>query len=278
MVQADDTLCMEIRDNAVNIYYRGGSLLRVDASPGGYSLHFDFEFCLDNGCLWPAPDQAALASPDSYIASLPLFKREMDYWFSRHPKPERETQQLILRTNNLCAVADDTDYIIADIEYADTQNASRFDMTGAHVRAKVRGGPDNAALALFEVKYGDGALAGSAGIQKHYADILRFAQSGGFEALAKETQEQLNQKAILGLLRNTARAIRIDTAAKPEFILICAEHNPASTVLRRELHLALDLCPSLPQYVELKVATASHTGFGLYTEKVVPLAQYLAQP
>jgi len=34
-VLADRSLCLEIRENYINIYYRGGNLLKLSTGPGG---------------------------------------------------------------------------------------------------------------------------------------------------------------------------------------------------------------------------------------------------
>lgn len=57
---------------------------------------------------------------------IPRYKREMDGWFHRNSKNEREFQQLMARVNN---AAGSTDYYIADMEYAEmTELGARFDM------------------------------------------------------------------------------------------------------------------------------------------------------
>lgn len=40
-VRADPTLCMEPPENYVNVYYLGGSLLKLSAVVGGYNAFFD---------------------------------------------------------------------------------------------------------------------------------------------------------------------------------------------------------------------------------------------
>lgn len=46
----------------------------------------------------------------------------MDWWFHKHPKYEREFQQVIARENNNHGkISNGTDYYIADIEFADGQ-------------------------------------------------------------------------------------------------------------------------------------------------------------
>lgn len=43
-VLADRSLCLEIRENYINIYYRGGNLLKLSAAPQrGYIAFFDLK-------------------------------------------------------------------------------------------------------------------------------------------------------------------------------------------------------------------------------------------
>ena len=43
-VLADHTLCLEIREDYVNIYYRGGSLLKLTRKSYGYEALFDTNY------------------------------------------------------------------------------------------------------------------------------------------------------------------------------------------------------------------------------------------
>lgn len=83
----------------------------------------------------------------------------------------------------------------------------------------------------MEMKYGDGAHAGSAGIIKHFKDIEKFAKSGKISALMVDTQTKFNQLVELGLINNVSKQIVIDPEIKPEFMLLLANHKAASTVL-----------------------------------------------
>jgi len=44
-VNIDDTLCLEIRENYINIYYRGGNILRITQNANDYIFEFDFNYC-----------------------------------------------------------------------------------------------------------------------------------------------------------------------------------------------------------------------------------------
>lgn len=273
VVKCDDTLCLEIRSNEICVYYRGGSLFRVGQKNDDYIFRFDTKYILPDNPFWEPADLSKLAAPQEHVASIPLLKREMDYWFHKHQKSEREYQQVILRENNLSNISSDTDYYISDIEYADPGNNSRFDMVGIKwlSTSPSRKNRSSPSLALFEVKYGDGAMTGSAGIVKHFTDIQTFINSGKLDGLIEEVQGQFNQKIELGLVRDLTNPICIDKSARPEFILICANHKPASSVLERELKLAFNACPRLSESINIRLAGSSITGYGMYESKMIPL-------
>ena len=94
----------------------------------------------------------------------------MDWWFHKHPKYEREFQQVIAReNNNLGNISRGTDYYIVDIEYANkvksAEKSARFDMVALKWLSDgaSRENVKKVSLALIEVKFGSGALQGKAG-------------------------------------------------------------------------------------------------------------------
>ncbi len=67
-----DTLCLEIRENYINIYYRGGNILRVTEANGHYAFGFDQKYCIDNGGLWTTLDTSGFTREEDYMENLPL--------------------------------------------------------------------------------------------------------------------------------------------------------------------------------------------------------------
>ena len=43
-VQRDDSLCLELRGTYINLYYRGGNILRVDQEANFYKVFFDINY------------------------------------------------------------------------------------------------------------------------------------------------------------------------------------------------------------------------------------------
>jgi len=121
-VKADTTLCLEIRNDYINIYYRGGNLLRIRQRKGTYEAFFDKKYS-NHGyspglSSLPGTGIGAAQDLDRWISVIPELKQQMDFWLKDHPKEEREAQQLIVRDNNFGGMSNSTDYFICDIEYA----------------------------------------------------------------------------------------------------------------------------------------------------------------
>ncbi|MDP3305787.1 MAG: hypothetical protein Q8S15_06935 [Erysipelotrichaceae bacterium] len=294
----DETLSLEIRNNYINIYYRGGSLFRIE-SKKDYTLSFDKKY-LNHGidCGFEPLDLSKFRTVDDYVDGIAIFKREMDLWFSVHRKQEREYQQVISRENNFSIVSNDTDYFICDIEYAKnesiqennqvTKTGSRFDMVGVKWLSNSldRRNNKSVSLAIFELKYGDGAMTGSAGIMKHFKDLDDFMSKGKHVELMDEAETQFNQKYYLGLIEVTRskkenevegmyKKIEINRNIKPEYILIFANHKSKSTKLLRELREAIKTYPHLLDKVDIKIAHSSMMGYGLYANHMIDIKDFM---
>ena len=273
----DASLCLEIRNNYINIYYRGGNIFRIKPIQKEYEIFFDINYCSKYKDLI---SNISSKDYDVWVENIPFIKAEMDAWFYRNPKLEREYQQLVLRENNNSSIAGDTDYFIADIEYANSENGSRFDLlslkwdsdSGSRRKA------DNIKLAFIEKKYGDSALSGSAGLQKHIKDMRAFLKDAAMvENIYNEMETVFNQKVQLGLIPDVNKEIIINRNLKPEFILLIANHKPIKSVLVRELKAAmkLDEYLDLKLLADVKIATASFMGYGLYNKNMILLEDFI---
>lgn len=108
LVREDESLSLEIREESVNIYFCGGSLIRIDRKPSGYEAFFDPKY------LDPAKTRVpnlptrltGVVDVGVWMNAVPHLKHEMGLWISRRHKYEREAQQLLVRENNsvLCLV------------------------------------------------------------------------------------------------------------------------------------------------------------------------------
>lgn len=73
-VQRDDTLDMELRGSAVNIYYRGGSIFKIATKRNTFELTFDTKYFTSG-----SEPLEAHPSPTEAAAQLPFYKQAMDW-------------------------------------------------------------------------------------------------------------------------------------------------------------------------------------------------------
>ena len=272
LMRLDSTLCLEIRENYINIYYRGGNIIKIQEKHGLFKASFDRRY-FDKD-LNKVPDLASILNNtedvETWIDAIPFLKHEMDLWFGRHPKNEREFQQLLLRENNFGNSAKSTDYFICDIEYAN--QTGRFDLIAVQWPSSPvhRKNNRNLRLALIEMKYLDKALTGTAGLCKHVEGINTFlSKSENLENIKEEMKVVFNQKLDLGLINNQ-KSIESFSDGKPEFILALINHDPESSILGNELQKLPDCANA-----EIKIATSNFMGYGLYSQNIYGLEEFL---
>ena len=113
------------------------------------------------------------------------------------------------------------------------------------------------------MKYGDDALKGSAGIKSHIEKVNNFCSDPDkLENFKKDMVAVFNQKRYLKLL-DCANNLMSFSDEQPLLLLVFANHDPDSKRLCREL----DALPDSP-HAELRVATASFMGYGLYDQGI----------
>ena len=275
LVKLDSMLCLEIREDYANIYYRGGNILKIEERGDLFNASFDRKYLVEDSTRVPKKLPTLLAASDDvkkWIDVMPFLKHEMDLWFGKHPKSEREFQQLMLQENNFGKLAKSTDYFICDIEYANPNG--RFDLIAVHWPSSpvARKNNKSLGLAFIEMKYLDNALTGKAGLREHIKDISDFLRNrDNLTKIKNEMKTVFNQKQDLGLINNS-KPIESFTDDKPEYILALVNHDPASSKLRTELK-TLAPCP----HIELKFAVSNFMGYGLYDQSIYNLDVFLSR-
>jgi len=280
-IKQDHTLMLSIRKDYLNIYYRGGNILRMkEQGNGSYSAFFDNNYN-KSGPPGPALPDVIESQHETrkWVDSFQDLKGIMDFYFSEYGKPEREFQQLIARENNFSAIANQSEYFVSDIEFADSGLGARFDILALRWLVAHRKKTGSCRPALIEMKYGDGALGGSAGVLKHLRDIDALISDGGkYKALLETMEWQFNQLDELGLLRFNRVAnwtkIQLDGSEKPEVIFILANHNPRSSKLNTILN-----DPKIHEYdhspnFDLRFYVASFAGYALHADCMLTLSQF----
>ncbi len=270
-VRSDQSLCLEIREDSVNVYYRGGSLMRIARSGGAYKASFDAHYFAGSSGPSAAPEPALSQSAhvDAWIAAFPRLKEAMDL---KAPGREREIQQAILRDNNFGAGARSTDYYVCDIEYATAHG--RFDIVAVRWPSTpaARKRADGHRLVFAEVKQGDGALDGPAGLHAHVRDVNQhLADPARVTAIQREMVTVFNQKRALGLVE-CGKDLGGFGDERPLLLLMLANHDPDKSRLRE----LLTTLPDSP-HVDVRIATSSLMGYGLYNPGVLTLDEAMAR-
>jgi len=273
-VKNDSSLELEIRKDYINIYYRGGNLIRFSEQNGVYSAYFNQQYVV-SGRKYSLPSNLVTFSDvTEWVEKIPLLKYEMDLWFGKNPRNEREFQQLLVRENNFKGAAKGTDYYICDIEYANSEG--QFDLIAAYwpSSSAERKNTNNVGLALIEMKYMDGALSGKAGILAHIQDMKNYfyTDTNNLALLKEEMKQVFNQKQSLELIDNQNR-IEQFSDRKPEYIFIFANHDPDSKILYDELQEVKAIASDLP--FDLKFATSNFMGYGLYKQNIYGLDEFM---
>jgi hypothetical protein len=123
-------------------------------------------------------------------------------------------------------------------------------------------------LVLVEVKYGDGAVDGSAGVHSHIIDLNTFLDdASNLVALKQEMTCVFNQKRALGLV-DCGLDLGGFSDEPPMLLLVLINHDPGSEKLRRALE-TLPPSPHAPVYL----ATSCLMGHGLFDQAVWPLEE-----
>jgi hypothetical protein len=270
-IHKDNTLDLEIRENFVNVYYRGGNILRIiETRVNAYKYEFDRNYLSASVSSISPP-----TSKTNWDLYFPKMKQIMDFYFSIHRKEEREYQQLVVRENNYSSIANGTDYFIIDIEYDNHAN-SRFDIVAVEWPSK----PSHRKLSkgfkprlvVIEMKYGDHALSGTAGMHKHWTDFNLFISNRvAVNAFKKEMLDMFSQKRKLGLIpcladsKNSNPLTQFDDPIDLAFLI--ADHDSASKKLKSEL----SACGNIPA----KFITSNFMGYGIYNESIFNMHEFL---
>jgi len=281
LVQSDPTLDLNIRNNYINIYYRGGNILKVARkSPGIYAFTFDKKYHITPGAKQITTIMSYTRSND-WIQYFPFAKQTMDFYFVKHPKEERENAQLVVRENNYSKISNGTDYFIIDYEY-DNRHKARFDLVAAEWPSisEKRRNPQKykPRLVVMEMKYGDTALKGTAGMVKHVKDYLAFlSRPKDISAFKKEMALMFQQKRELGLIRFGPKGnnhLVTEFEDDIEMVFLLANHDPAKSVLDGTVR---EINTRFPGF-EMKIIVASSLGYGLYNDNLSILKPKLDEP
>ena len=218
-------ICLEIRRNYINLYYKGGNAIKITEKNRSYSFHFDSKYCLnkDDDQQFQYLSSLDSSDPKQFIAAWPTILSEMDSWFAAHSKPERDFQHNLIKQNQ-------SDPIIMDIEYAGwTSNRRLFRLDMIAISQT----PVGYKLIVIENKYGTGAIGGKAGLKKHYDDIVDIlSEPASLNELLDSVISIANNKYELGLIRSQ---ITREAIQSKEILFVFADFNFKSKMIANEV-------------------------------------------
>ncbi|MBI9067573.1 MAG: hypothetical protein JEZ09_09800 [Salinivirgaceae bacterium] len=225
-------LDVKIRNDYLNIYYKGGNIAKLRSEN---SIDFDkFYFCLekDRSRNEILKDQASMDKlkekrdklikkfkTGDYAAYFSEAKVVMDAWLSEYNKPERTEQHQLSLENRY----GQSDFTILDLEYeVSIQSAfacklkakngkpkkPRFDIIAVDKEGK---------LCVIEFKKGSGALTGVSGLKEHY-ECFNHSIGLNPKPFMDEMKNLLKQKQSLNLID---KQVEIKSLA-PEFMFAFA--------------------------------------------------------
>jgi hypothetical protein len=186
----NEDIILEIRDGYLNLYYRGGSALKITQKKrGGYSFKFDLNYCQNKADTSGLQKVASLKTAREYKDSFFFLLKEMDSWFAEHPKQEREIQHDLIKFNT-------ADFCILDIEYKAFVVKKKGELSFSLDMIAVHDGR----IILVENKNGGGAITGKAGLSKHYNDMCSVIKNLDLrEELIQSMRNIAENKKKLGL-------------------------------------------------------------------------------
>jgi hypothetical protein len=284
-IRDDDTLQLALRGSYINIYYRGGNILRLTEKSGSYFAEFNSEYSRDDYSkiseLGLPKHISTLEECKLWLRAFPALKEVMNSFFARNSKPEREFQQLVAWENNRSAISNETEYFITDIEFADAEEKTRIDMLALKWRTKDRQHNNRCKPVFVEMKYGIHAYGGVSGIKAHLEHLDAILRNHEKAQLLNDLiATQFGQLLELGLVRFNQNFItkasiaetgsaQFDIAGKPEVIFLLANHNPRSTPL-------LDIINGIeePEHFDLRFFNARFAGYGMHDACMLTLSEF----
>ncbi len=282
-VKADDTLMLAIRKDYINIYYRGGNLMRIDHVKGNkYSASFNENYDIAegrqtlSGQLLPGKLKSEW-DVNKWLEALPNLKQLMDFWFVKHPKLEREYQQVVYRENNCNSQSNNTEYFFSDIEYTESKLDARFDMVAIKWKANSRK-LGKCGISFIEMKYGEDSINEPSGLISHIRDFNNFIHQFKDDGFINSFVNSFNQLTDLGLIKYNPGAENKTfqwDGTNPEFIFLLANRNPRSQKLKNILNDKDFLQFASSTAFNLRFALCNDAGYSLHTQNILTLEEYV---
>ena len=295
-VKKDKDIILEIRNDSIDIYYRGGRILDLKRQENEYTAEFDIAYAKNH------PKQIEVEKilkknkittqndASKWVDNIRYFKEIMDFHFnnSKNETLEKNIQQLIVQENNLLErISNATDYFIVDFEYQvnfkyqlKEKVETRFDLVGLFWDRKDRKNPKGCKLAIIEVKYGDDSLTKEdSGLTAHIIKTEKFLDDK--ERVKKFKEEMITvfkQKRELDLLEiKSPHEVPINEEISIEYMVIIAGHSPGSGRLGEgldKMEKELDKPGSKLNQNNVRFAVSSFFGYTLFKENMKSFSEF----
>jgi hypothetical protein len=224
-VRQDRDLNLEIRNNYINVYFKGHSLLKLE--PKGshrYRIHIHPKFTEGK----EFHDLVDQGTTNDFIKHIPLIKEKIIGY--RKPSIEIEYEQMIIRANNY-EPRNNSEYYIVDRQHV-AGKRGRFDLTGFYWPRRGRRKGQLVAPYLMEIKF-----ALNQDIRNIDEQMQRYylAVNERPAKIAEEIEILFKQKLELGLFNQPANRLAAMKTLKFareidqfQFVLILIDYNPNS--------------------------------------------------
>jgi len=271
VVISDDTLCPLLRDEKIDVYYRGFKTFSLSLDG---VIRNPLEFKND---LYEYDIPEKLSGLD-FMKYLPYMKQGIDLWYGAGTKSpyEREFSQVIMRENNSLKAGNQSDYFIIDMEHQYKKGGAIPDLVGLIMERGKRQRPVFQ-MSIIEVKYMDIAFTGVAGIRSHiddYVDLMN--DKNTLEEMKQDIVEMFFQSKKLGLipgLKNHYERIEISDE-RPELLLALVSRNTNNGKNQRsqEVESLRDILKkAIEKYDDyaddIYIAGTAELGLGLYADR-----------
>ena len=236
---SDKDLALEIRYRYINIYYKGGNLLRITQKKDAYEFKFDTKYCSDNEI--EREIRSWKSANDFNPTNLKVLRTQIDNWVAKDTAERKFQHEVLLKCSS-----------ILDIEYQ-VRNKYRIDMilsNGDHI-------------VLVENKCGIKAISSrkkntdglKPGIRKHYRDFVDLCiDNEKRKMLIDSVNNIIDNKCELGLMKER-RHYNYDTVIDFLFVLYDYNHNSRTFSdevedIKKEFGGNTDLFDTRVQFIE----------------------------
>lgn len=260
-VHKDSTIDLQMRNNSIDIYYRGGVILHLEQKVGYYNASINQKYFGKENVVKFKEKIINENDIQEWIELVSKIKEARDFHYSTKNTVERDFMQLTVRTNNYEKEIVKNNIIITDVEYDFIGKIDLLALILTRTQKKL-----DTEFAFIEGKYATSSSTGKSGLVKHLSDIQEFISnhSDEFTLLKDDTKKIFKQKMELNLynfdIKHIERELTIEDA-KPKFIILLADYKISDSNLK-------DLIESINEddypKLDIRFSISSLMGYRLY--------------